>query len=52
MLLAKPMRKRAFGKFLSNAGLRDAIKSEQEVKPFIVPDTGPSKKKKKQNKER
>lgn len=52
MLLAKPMRKRAFGKFLANAGLRDAIKSEQEVKPFIVPDTGPSKKKKKQNKER
>ena len=50
MLLAKPMRKRAFGKFLSNAGLRDAIKTEQEIKPYIVPDTGLSKKKrKKQN---
>ncbi|KAL7542886.1 hypothetical protein ACHAXR_013188 [Thalassiosira sp. AJA248-18] len=35
-LLAKPMRKQHFGKFLSGAGLRDSIKSEGEVKPFVV----------------
>ena len=35
-LLAKPMRKQHFGKFLSGAGLRESIKSEGEVKPFVV----------------
>jgi len=35
-LLAKPMRTQAFGKFLSNAGLAEAIRVENEVKPFIV----------------
>jgi len=50
VLLAKPMRKQAFGKFLSNAGLRDAIQTEQDIKPYIVHETNPSKKKrKKQN---
>ena len=35
-LLAKPMRKQHFGKFLSGAGLRESIKAEIEVKPFVV----------------
>ena len=35
-LLAKPMRIQHFGKFLSGAGLRESIKSESEVKPFVV----------------
>merc|ERR1712183_178903 len=35
-LLAKPMRKQHFGKFLSGVGLRESIKSEVEVKPFVV----------------
>jgi ATP-dependent RNA helicase DDX24/MAK5 len=35
-LLAKPMRIQHFGKFLSGAGLRESIKSETEVKPFVV----------------
>lgn len=35
-LLAKPMRKQHFGKFLSGVGVREAIKSEGEVKPYIV----------------
>eukprot|EP00581_Thalassiosira_minuscula_P028551 CAMPEP_0183749982 /NCGR_PEP_ID=MMETSP0739-20130205/727_1 /TAXON_ID=385413 /ORGANISM="Thalassiosira miniscula, Strain CCMP1093" /LENGTH=1043 /DNA_ID=CAMNT_0025985887 /DNA_START=14 /DNA_END=3145 /DNA_ORIENTATION=+ len=35
-LLAKPMRKQHFGKFLSGVGLRESIKSENEVKPFVV----------------
>lgn len=35
-LLAKPMRKQHFGKFLSGAGLRESIKAENEVKPFVV----------------
>lgn len=35
-LLAQPMRKQHFGKFLSGAGLMDSIKSEGEVKPFVV----------------
>ena len=35
-LLTKPMRKQHFGKFLSGAGLRQSIKAESEVKPFIV----------------
>ena len=35
-LLAKPMRIQHFGKFLSGVGLRESIKSEGEVKPFVV----------------
>ena len=35
-LLAKPMRIQHIGKFLSGAGLRESIKSESEVKPFVV----------------
>lgn len=35
-LLAKPMRKQHFGKFLSGVGVRESIKSEGEVKPFVV----------------
>ena len=35
-LLAMPMRKQAFGKFLSGVGLQGAIKAEKEVTPFIV----------------
>ena len=35
-LLAVPMRKQAFGKFLSGVGLQEAIKAEKEVTPFIV----------------
>uniref|UniRef100_A0A6U0TJF8 RNA helicase n=1 Tax=Eucampia antarctica TaxID=49252 RepID=A0A6U0TJF8_9STRA len=35
-LLALPMRKQAFGKFLSGVGLQEAIKAEAEVKPFVV----------------
>ena len=34
--LAKPMRIQHFGKFLSGVGLRESIKSEGEVKPFVV----------------
>lgn len=48
VLLATPMRKQAFGKFLSHAGLQDAIQAEKEVKPFIVTENKTSKKKKKQ----
>jgi ATP-dependent RNA helicase DDX24/MAK5 len=35
-LLARPMRKQNFGKFLSGPGLTDAIKAEAEVAPYIV----------------
>jgi hypothetical protein len=35
-LLAKPIRKQHFGKFLSGAGLRESIKAEAEVKPYVV----------------
>jgi len=45
-LLAKPMRKQAFGKFLSNAGLRDAIQAENEVKPYVVTEGRQNRKKK------
>lgn len=47
VLLAKPMRKQAFGKFLSNAGLMDSIKSENEVKPHVVRKIKKVQKKKK-----
>jgi len=43
-LLAKPMRKQHFGKFLSGAGLRDSIKSEVEVKPYVVKETSSKRK--------
>ena len=45
-LLAQPMRKQHFGKFLSGAGLRESIKSEGEVKPFVVKPTSNRRKKK------
>lgn len=35
-LLAVPIRKQRFGKFLSGAGLQDAIATEEEVKPYVV----------------
>jgi ATP-dependent RNA helicase DDX24/MAK5 len=35
-LLARPMRKQNFGKFLSGPGLTDAVKAEAEVAPYIV----------------
>ena len=35
-LLATPIRKQRFGKFLSGAGLSDAIATEVAVKPFVV----------------
>jgi hypothetical protein len=38
-LLAKPMRKQHFGKFLSGVGVRESIKSEGEVKPYIVKES-------------
>lgn len=44
-LLAKPMRKQQFGKFLSGAGLRESIKAEGEVKPFVVKGSSTTKKK-------
>jgi len=36
ILLSKPMRTQSFGKFLSGAGLSEAIRTEAEVKPFVV----------------
>jgi ATP-dependent RNA helicase DDX24/MAK5 len=35
-LLARPMRKQNFGKFLSGPGLTDAIRAEVEVAPYVV----------------
>ena len=47
-LLCKPMRKQHFGKFLSGAGLRESIRAEKEVKPFVVkPSASRGKRKKK-----
>ena len=46
-LLAQPMRKQHFGKFLSGAGLRESIKAEDEVKPFVVKATSKRKHQKK-----
>jgi len=46
-LLTKPMRVQHFGKFLSGAGLRESIKREAEVKPYIVEKTNGKRKKKK-----
>lgn len=51
-LLAKPMRKQNFGKFLSGPGLTDAIQAETEVAPYVVRDAqemGGKKKKRKKN---
>ena len=36
ILLATPMRTQSFGKFLSGAGVKMAIETEQEVKPYLV----------------
>jgi ATP-dependent RNA helicase DDX24/MAK5 len=47
VLLAKPMRIQSYGKFLSGAGLQDAIKAENEVKPTIVASQQMKKNKKK-----
>ena len=49
LLLAKPMRKQNFGKFLSNVGLKDSIETEKLVRPHIVrqDDTDQKRKKKK-----
>mmetsp|Transcript_10147 Transcript_10147/g.15202 ORF Transcript_10147/g.15202 Transcript_10147/m.15202 type:complete len:949 (+) Transcript_10147:121-2967(+) len=38
ILLSRPMRKQSYGKFLSGAGISEAMKTEQEVKPFVVPN--------------
>lgn len=35
-LLAKPMRKQHFGKFPAGVVLRESIKAEGEVNPFVV----------------
>ena len=42
-LLARPLRIQHFGKFLSGAGLRESIKSEMDVKPFIVKEQSSKK---------
>jgi ATP-dependent RNA helicase DDX24/MAK5 len=42
-LLAKPMRKQHYGKFLSGAGVREAIAFEQQVEPHVVVGVGSSK---------
>jgi hypothetical protein len=36
LLLQTPMRTQRFGKYLSQPGLQDAIKTEAKVKPFVV----------------
>jgi len=41
------MRKQAFGKFLSNKGLKEAIQAENEVKPYIANSSAQGKKQKK-----
>eukprot|EP00814_Leptocylindrus_danicus_P021834 CAMPEP_0116043884 /NCGR_PEP_ID=MMETSP0321-20121206/26684_1 /TAXON_ID=163516 /ORGANISM="Leptocylindrus danicus var. danicus, Strain B650" /LENGTH=233 /DNA_ID=CAMNT_0003524903 /DNA_START=247 /DNA_END=948 /DNA_ORIENTATION=+ len=43
-LLAQPMRRQNFGKFLSGAGLREAIRAEREVKPYVVGQSNSKKK--------
>ena len=46
-LLATPMRKQHFGKFLSGAGLRESIKAESEVTPYLVQKQSKGKHKRK-----
>ena len=48
-LLAKPMRKQNFGKFLAGAGMAAAVKAEAKVAPHIIKNnsTGGKGKKKK-----
>ncbi len=46
-LLSQPMRKQHFGKFLSGAGLRESIKAEKEVTPFVVKQSASRGKRKK-----
>ncbi len=50
ILLARPMRIQHFGKFLSGAGLSESLKTEMEVKPYLV--TAEKSKKKKKSKSR
>jgi len=47
-LLAKPMRRQEFGKFLSGVGVTRAIRMEKEVTPFVVREGSGGKKKKRQ----
>lgn len=42
-LLAKPMRKQNFGKFLGSAGAQLARKVEEDVTPFVVGGLGGGK---------
>ena len=42
-LLAKPMRKQNFGKFLGSAGAQMAMKVEEDVTPFVVGNLGGGK---------
>jgi ATP-dependent RNA helicase DDX24/MAK5 len=50
VLLAKPMRKQNFGKFLSNVGLKDSIETEKLVRPHVVLQDAIQKKTKKKSK--
>lgn len=52
ILLSKPMRKQMFGKFLSNAGLRDSFETENDIKPYVTPNAfnGSRRSKQKRNK--
>jgi len=43
-LLAKPMRRQEFGKFLSGVGVSAAIRMEKEVTPFVVREATGGKK--------
>ena len=51
LLLAKPMRTQSYGKFLSGAGLTKAIRTENEVKPFVVKTNKEKKSKNKRKKQ-
>ena len=45
-LLTVPMRKQAFGKFLSGPGLKAAIAAEKKVAPYVVNESGGPKRRK------
>lgn len=49
-LLAVPMRKQQFGKFLSGPGLKAAIQAETNVSPFVVNESSGGPKRKKRRK--
>ena len=51
-LLAVPMRKQNFGKFLSGPGLKSAIRAESDVTPYVVNESGSGGPKKKRRKGR